>query len=157
MHLVNPGSHNLPHGSHLTFHEIRHLVLSDASHPLVLISAIHLTFLLQNVYSPSINPLGIGQWAMNFSLQDFGFSTTFFAIASSLSFEATWTDSNSSCVWRSRKRDRMPVPAGATGQMPLHLHPSSFRHPNPMGIYSSCNVGFSPSQPCSHGSLVDGC
>jgi hypothetical protein len=66
-------------------------------------------------------------------------------------------DSNSSCVLRSRKRDQMLRLAEATSWMPLHLHPPSFPRPNPMGIYSSCNAGFSLSQPCLHGSSVDEC
>lgn len=83
------------------------------------------------------------------------FSKTFFAIASSLSFDAVWMDSNSSCVWKSHKRGRMPRPAQATCQMPLHLHPS-FQRQNPKGTYLSCIAGSSPNQPCLHGNWVCG-
>lgn len=146
---------NLPHKALISsiLDEIRHLVLSGASPSCFDLSNPPLS----NKKLNSINPLGMSNELWIIPAESSAFSMMFFAIASSLSSEAIWKDSNSSCVWRSHKRNQMPEPAEATSQTPLHLHPSSFRRPNPMGIYLSCSAGFSPSQPCLHGSLDDGC
>lgn len=84
-------------------------------------------------------------------------STTFFdAIASSLSYDASWRGSSSFCVWSFHKRSQRPEHSEATTQMLLRLHPA-FPHPNPMDICMNWIVEFSPDQPCLHGSWDDEC
>ena len=77
-----------------------------------------------------------------------------FALVSFLSFDATWTDSSSFCVWASPRRDWTPELVVTTGQiLPLHL---SFWHPNPMDICLSwISESSSPAHPCLHGNWVD--